>query len=474
MIVAAADRVRVKITDTKPEPIQKMEAIEETMDTAIIKDIQKTIGADDILNDDVLLEVLKYLSVMDIISYKQVCTRFELNADNHLSRKLKQFHIDASLDQNSAEIIRTLGQHLKSLHLVSVHSHKCVNKLRRQIQSINKHCKQLTSLKIERRNWYDAMPLSASVISNLHFQHLKHLELHNIRMEKDLKLAPAFENIEVLKLNSIANFSGRSLSQLHNLSVLHLNSCGQLKPNYLYDFFKTNGMAVKEILVHKCRDIDEIILNECVANLPNVELVSLMFSYSASFDPSTLHCLQNLKTLSLHNFQTYDVNRFIKSLATSNHLQRWEINGENFKLYQLDGNAIDQLERSNNLNELSFVKCNFITDDLLLRLGRNLNLTKFSIHDCWGFTIDGLRKFVQLSRQLTYLSIRNCTILRSATIDIANMVLEDEERPAIHIDYDIDCGYRPFSCDFDDDEYEDDTYYPYDKYCDSDSSDAEF
>lgn len=426
------------------------------------------VAADEILNDDVLLEILKYLNVMDIISYRQVCSRFELNADDHLSRKLKKFRIDKMLDHKSEEIITNLGQHLKSLHLVSVHSYKRIDKLRRQIQLINKHCNQLTSLKIETRNWYGAMPLSASMINKLYFECLKYLELQNIKLEKDLELIPAFENVQVLKLNSIGNFTGQSLIGMNHLTALHLNSCGQLKPNYLYDFFKMKGKTLKEISIHKCRDIDEIILNEIVANLPNIELVSLTFSYKASFDPSTLHSLQNLKSLSLHNFQMYDVNRFIKLLATGNNMERWEINGENFKIYQLDSSAVDKLERSNNLNELSFVKCNFITDELLLRLGRNLNLKKFSLHDCWGFTVNSLIKFVQFSRQLTYLSIRNCTILKSATIDIANMVLEDEERSAIHIDYDIDCGYRPFTCDYYDDAY-DEEYSPYDDYCDSDS-----
>lgn len=430
------------------------------------------IGADEILNDDVLLEILKNLNVTDIISWRNVCQRFEMNADNYLSRKVKEFRIDASLDQKSKEIIRNLGQHLRSLHLISVHSHKRADKLRRQIQLINKHCTKLTSLTIETRNWYGAMSLGSSVFSKLHLEQLTCLELHNIRMEKDLDLVPAFEKVQVLKLNSITNFSGQSLIGMTDLSVLHLNSCGQLKPNYLYDFFKAKGMSLREILVHKCRDIDEIILNEIVANLPNIELVSLIFSFTASFDPSTLHSLQSLKSLSLHNFQAYDVNRFIKELATNNNLERWEINGENLKIYQLDGNATDRLEKNTNLSELSLVKCNFVTDELLLRLGRNLNLKKFAVQDCWGFTVDGLMKFVQFSRQLTYLSIRNCTVLRSATIDIANMVLEDEERPAIHIDYDIDCGYRPFTCDFYEDDYDD--YSPYDRFCDSDSSDAEF
>lgn len=437
-------------------------------------DIATKIGADDILNDDVLLEILKYLNVLDIISYKQVCSRFESNADDHLSRKVKQFRIDAALDHKSKEIIKNLGSHLKSLHLVSVHSHKRVDKLHRQIQSINKHCKQLAALTIETRNWYGAMPLNATIINKLRFEQLKYLELHNIKMEKELDLVPAFEHVEVLKLDSITNFSGQTLCGLNHLQALHLNSCGQLKPNHLYDFFKAKGKALREIVVHKCRDIDEIILNEIVANLPNIELVSLMFSYTASFDPCKLHCLQNLKSLSLHNFQTYDVNRFIKLLATGDRLEKWEINGENFKIYQLDSSATDKLERSTNLSELSFVKCNFITDDMLYRLGRNLNLKKFSIQDCWGFTVNGLMKFVQFSRQLTYLSIRNCTILRTATIDIANMVLEDEERPAIHIDYDIDCGYRPFTGDFYDEDYFEEEYSPYDGYCDSDASDIEF
>lgn len=447
--------------------------METIMDTTI--DIPKppTDAADEILNDDVLLEILKYLNVMDIISFHQVCQRFESNADNHLSRKVKKFHIDATLDHKSKEIIKHLGQHLKALHLVSVYSYKRCDKLRRQIQSINKYCTQLASLTIETRNWYGAMPLNASILNKLHFPHLRYLELHNIKMDKDFDLVPVFENIEVLKLNSIGNFTGQTLIGLNRLSVLHLNSCGQLRPNHLYDFFHAKGKSLKELIVHKCRDIDEIILNEIVANLSNIELVSLMFSFTASFEPSTLHCLQHLKSLSLHNFQTYDVNRYIMLLAADNRLERWEINGENFKLYQLDGSATDKLEKSTNLNELSFVKCNFVTDDLLLRLGRNLNLKKFSLQDCWGFTPNGLMQFVQLSRQLSYLSIRNCTILRSATIDIANMVLEDEERPAIHIDYDIDCGYRPFTCDFYDDDYFCDDYSPYDGYWDSDSSDGE-
>lgn len=70
------------------------------------------IGADEVLNDDVLLEILKYLNVMDIISYRQVCSRFESNADNHLARKCKQFHIDPSLDHKAKEIIKNLGPHL--------------------------------------------------------------------------------------------------------------------------------------------------------------------------------------------------------------------------------------------------------------------------------------------------------------------------------------------------------------------------
>lgn len=448
-----------------------MEAIIKPMD--MTSGISTVVSADEILNDDVLLEILKYLHVIDIISYRQVCQRFESNADSHLSRKMKRFHIDATLDHKSKEIIKHLGQHLNVLHLVSVHSYRRADKLRRQIQSINKYCTQLQSLTIETRNWYGAMALSATVVNKLHFEHLRYLELHNIKMDKDFDLVPAFENIEMLKLNSIGNFTGRTLIGLNRLAVLHLNACNQLRPNHLYDFFKAKGKTLKEIIIHKCRDIDEIVLNEIVTNVPNIELVSLMFSFTASFDPSTLHCLHNLKSLSLHNFQTYDVNRFIKLLALNNNLERWEINGEDFKLYQLDGSATDELEKSTNLNELSFVKCNFVTDDLLLRLGRNLNLKKFSLQDCWGFTVNGLMKFVQLTRQLTYLSIRNCTILRSATIDIANMVLEDEERPAIHIDYDIDCGYRPFTCDFYEDDYHCDYYSPYDLYCDSDSSDAE-
>lgn len=424
------------------------------------------------LNDDVLLETMKYLSLFDMIALRQTCQRFEWLADNHFLRKVKRFHIDPTHDGKSKEIIRHLGQHLETLHLISVCSPHRVEKLRKQIQLINKHCIKLKSLIIETRNWYVAKALNATVISKMQLDHLKHLELHNIRMDKDFDLT--FPNLESLKLESITNFSGQSLIDLRKLNILHLTGCAQLKPNHLYDFFKARGNTIRQILIHKCRDIDEIILNEIISYLPNIEVISLAFSYAASFDPSTLHCLQHLKSLCLHNFKTYNVNRFINLLASKNTLQRWEINGENLKIYQLDGAALDKLEKSQHLDELSFVKCNFVTDDLLLRLARNLCLKKFSVRDCWGFTVNGLMRFVQLSKKLTYLSIRNCTILRSATIDIANMVLEDEERSAIHIDYDIDCGYRPYEDDFYDDAYDSYNYScNYGGYCDSDSSDIE-
>lgn len=425
------------------------------------------------LNDDVLLETMKYLTVFDVIAVRQTSRRLEWLVDDYLCRKVKSFCINPTHDSKSKEIIQNLGQHLESLHLISVCNSHRAYRLRQQIQLINKHCTKLVSLVIETRNWYVAIELNASIIEKLNFEYLKYLELHNIRFDKDFDSLP-FKNLELLKLESITNFSGQSLVDLRKLNTLHLIGCAQLKPNHLYDYFKVHGESLRDVLIHKCHDIDEIILNEINAHLPNIQLLSLAFSYAASFDPSTLHCLQNIKSLCLHNFKTYSVNRFINLLANNNTLERWEINGENMKLYQLDGNAIEKLEKCTQLYELSFVKCNFVTDDLLLRIGRNLNLKKFSVCDCWGFTVGGLTKFVQLSRKLTHLSIRNCTILRSATIDIANLVLEDDERPAIHIDYDIYCGYRPFTNDLPDDDYDSSNYsFNCGGYCDSDASDAE-
>lgn len=425
------------------------------------------------LNDDVLLETLKHLQLFDVIAFRQVCQRFETLADDYLSRKVKHFHIDSTLDRKSKEIIKNLGQHLQTLHLVSVHSPLKVNKLHQQILLINKHCTQLKALKIETKNWYNAISISASAMTKLHFEYLKHLELSNIRMEKDLELVPAFENLEVLKLNSIGNFSGQSLVHMRQLKTLHLTSCTQLKPNYLYDLFKNSDGGLQELLVHKCRDIDEIILDMVCSHLPNIQRLSVIFSYIASYDPSILSCLQQLKSLSLHNFQSYNINRFIERVAINNNLEYWEVNGENMKIYRLDESTLEQLEKNKNLSELSFVKCNFVTDEFLMRVGRNMQLKKFSIRDCWGFSTNGLMRFVELAKKLTHLSIKNCTILRSATIDIANKVLEDDERPSIQIDYDIDCGYRPYVDDFYDDD--DDCQYinSFDAHCDSDSSDAE-
>lgn len=419
------------------------------------------------LNDDVLLETMKHLHTFDVIALRQVCQRLQWLADDYLARKVKMFCIDAMLEHRFAEIIRNVGPHLETLHITSTGTPNRPHKLRQQLLGMNKYCKKLKQLTVEARRAHHTLPLSLTSLSKLYVEQLCYMDLRNIKIEKDFELATAFPNLEVLKLEAISNFSGQSLIGLHHLHTLHVSLCAQLKPNYLYDFFKAKGDALKELLVHKCVEIDEIILNQINLYLPNIELISLIFSCPASFDPGALHALQALRELSLHNFRVYDVNRFVERIAVNNRLERWEINSENAKIYQLDRAAISQLERCNRLQNLAFVKCNFVTDDLLLRLAKTLQLKQFHLNDCWGFSAAGLRKFVQISKHLIYLSIHNCVILKSATVDIANAVLEDEERLPIQIDYDIDCGYQ-YSSDYDD---SDGNYY--DGYCDSDESDIE-
>lgn len=422
------------------------------------------------LNNDVLFQIMTYLDVFDKMAMRQVCQRFQFLIDDYSARKMKSFKIDHSLDKHYKEIIKHFGKNLDILHLVSVNNLNRIDKLKNQFQAINKYCTKLSVLKVETRKSYGIMPLSSSVMSKLSFNNLKYLELHNIKLQRDLEFSSAFENIEVIKFENVANFSGHILGEMRKLTVLQLTACAQLKPNDLYDFFKINHL-LKEIEINRCREIDEILINEIINNLLNIEKISVHFSFPASIDPSCLSTLTALRSLKLHNFCTYDVNRFIQRMSAIDSLEQWEINGENIKLFRLDGNAIEQLEKCTKLTDLSFVKCNFVNDELLLRLATKLDIKKFHLRDCWGFTTNGLMKLVQLSPHLTFLAIKNCTIPRIATIDIANSVLEPK---LLTIDYDIDCGFRPYEAMDWGNNYDDDgDQYEYDWCCDSNSSDGE-
>lgn len=423
------------------------------------------------LNNDVLFKILDYLDLFDKIAMRKVCCRLQFVVDDYSSRKIKSLCIDQALEKKFKDIVKNFGHNLDALHLISINNLNRVDKLKTQFQLINKHCTKLSMLQIETKKYYAAMPLSISVLQKSHFQHLKYLEMRNIKFERDLNVscADAFQNVEVLKLEAVANFSGRLLNRLKRLKVLQLSACAQLKPNHLYDFFKTKP-ALCELEVIRCREIDEILIKEIINNLPAIEKLSVIFSFAASIDPSCLGTLSELRSLRLHNFRTYDVNKFLKHVSMgATGLEHWEINGENFKLFSLDEGTVEHLEKCKHLVSLSFIKCNFVNDELLSRLAKGLDIRRFELHDCWGFGTGGLTKLVQFSPNLSFLAIKNCTIPRSATIDIANVVAREK---MLKIDYDIDCGFRPYE-DVDWPHDDDDDMYEHDWYCDSSSSDGE-
>lgn len=421
------------------------------------------------LNGDVLFKILDNLDVIDWVAMSQVSHYMHDVVDEHAARKIKNFFIDHTHDKRFKEIIRNIGRHFSALHFISVNNLNRVGKLKHQLQLINKHCTKLTMLKVETRKSYASMPLSTSFLAKANFRALRYLELCNVKFDKDLDstCAASFENIEMMRFDGVANFSGRCLMQLKQLTSLKLISCGQLLPHHLYDFFKTRPQ-LREIEVIRCRHIDEILINKIINNLSRIERISVLFSFTASINPACLSALGELRALSLHNFRPYNVNRYMKLLAENRMLEQWEINGEDVKVFRLDEETIERVEKCSRLVDLSFVKCNFITDDLLARISKALNLQKFQLRDCWGFSKAGLMNLVQSSPNLTFLAIKNCTIPRTATVDIANAVAQKD---SLKIDYDIDCGFRPLEDE--DWNIDDDDTYEYDWYCDSNSSDGE-
>lgn len=421
------------------------------------------------LNDDVLYEIIGYLDVFDKIAVRQVCERFQCLIDEYPAKKMKNFTIDHTLDKRFKEIIRNVGKNFEALHLVSVSNTNRRDKLKNQLLSINKHCTKLSVLKVETRKFYASLPLNTSALPRMNFRNLSYLELKGVKFSADLdeQCAAAIENVEVLRFENVSKFSGQCLVQLKKLRSVQLVSCSDLLSCHLYDFFKTKP-NLEDIEIVRCQHIDEILLNQIIKHLPAVQKVSIAFSFTASTNPSCLSALSGLRSLSLHNFRSYDLNRFIRSMAQCKELERWEIDGEDMKLYRLEEDVIEQLEKCSKLVDLSFVKCNFIRDDLLARLARALDINRFQLRDSWGFTPNGLMSFVQLSANLTFLAIKNCVIPRTATTEFAN--IRGKAEKSLLIDHDISCGFRAYE-DADYDVYDDDN--AYDCCCDSNSSDGE-
>lgn len=393
------------------------------------------------LNNDVLYNVIDFLSVFDKINLRKVCRRLRSIVDIHSARKLKTFYINAPLDKHFDDIIQNFGMHLNDLRLVLINNR--LNKLNEQMQWINEYCEKLSSLKLEARAFRGSMCLDRTLVALQFFSHLTHLKLTNIQI-KDESEFQHFSNFEVLKLENVANFTGCSLLHMKRLRVLDLRLCNDLNLDNLVKLFQ-NDRSLKELSLIKCHEVDGLSFEEIVKEIPQIERLSIHFFWPSAHNPNILKRLENLVSLKIHNLKvSCDMNSYIEDIAANKQLESWEINGENMIFTNLNPTALELLGNCTSLNYLSFVNGHFITDSLLIALGKNLRLKKFSLDNCSGFSANGLLAFSTYSKDLVYLGITNCLVPQSITQDIEHAVAALLPPQKITIFYDINCGFRPY------------------------------
>lgn len=192
----------------------------------------------EVLNDDCLFTIFKYLTVVDVIKVEQASPAF-IEAAYIYYRNIQHFEfLLRNLDPDTVEpVLQRLGPTLKSFRFSGgfIMNADLKSKI---INAIATNCSSLRSLTIN----YITMNYSCHVIPLLGvMQNLKELNLGNCPLT-DEDLVPVLRsivNLQKLTLNGNSSLKGNCLLVTPHLLKLDISFCFEVVTEHICDFIKS-------------------------------------------------------------------------------------------------------------------------------------------------------------------------------------------------------------------------------------------
>lgn len=328
-----------------------------------------------ILNDDCLLHIFRFVSLVDLGSIKDTCTRLRPLADKSFKiRKEKSLSINFGSIFADIWNLKHFGKFVQSLYLNNVY---------RQYASYEQIFETIANVSTEELKW---ISLSLNDDESLTDESFK-------RLEKIVK------NVETIQL---ADFHDQShyellLSYCENLKEVDIDGDEMV----LNGLWCSRNVNITSLTLTGLQNDD--ILREVSKNLIHLESLVYECAQHTSNNIGYLSQMNNLRRLKIrpnNNNIGYVLQNFINKNAL-----------EYLYLSSLDMNETlaDSLVNFPNLNELVFESCNSFDAKKLNILSKKLvNIKKLAFVDCEEITFEDITKIIENLFDLRCLSIYGC------------------------------------------------------------------
>lgn len=398
------------------------------------------------LNDDCLLHVLKFLDVLDVLSLKKVCTKFSELAGVHL-KSVKTLTFDKIKHKKKLtlhEVRMVLAATVPNVNEASINSEKFHNQ--RILNLIPKYLTnlrhlRLTGFKLQPKGFWDQ-------IGTLLLQ-LEVLDLSD-NSEVDENFLRAFKQSgSKLKSLDVSNctVNGKFLTVLPNIESLNISGCRFITGKQLMAFVERNT-NLTSLNISKCANIFGKDVNDLLQKALQIEVLSLNNYYideeTSRFVIPSINPLVNLKQLTIQNLNYPPCDQLLRTINLENRIEVLEICYGymtltsvyaistmkslkklvmNFKSSVPD-DFVDYLMELERLEELHVSGCTHISPFNALRLFRLPRFRFLDISRCYGYTNEFILEVVD---ELTENRGSNSVVIHVGLTEIDQQILKDEK-----------------------------------------------
>ncbi|CRK89054.1 CLUMA_CG002793, isoform A [Clunio marinus] len=362
----------------------------------------------EILNDDCLLHVMKFLDILEVLSLKRVCEKFAELCEIHL-KSIKQLnftniHGRKKLTLHEGKLVlESVGKNISSLSISSdkFYNQRILNFIPKYLKSL-KHL-HLTGFKLDCPSFWDQISVLLPSLETLDLSDNSEIDENFLKSFKNSKPSLKFLNV------TNCNVNGSFLPLVTFVESINVSGCRHINGKQLLIFVEENK-SLKSLIISKCPNIFGRDVNEVLQNVPHLEFLSLNNYYideeTSRLVIPNINTIRNLKHILIQNInfppcdqllRTINLDNCIESLnisygnltlttiyaiSTMKHLKKLVMNFKN----SVPEDLVDYLMKLDKLEEIHMSCCSYISPANVLRLLLLPNLKFLDISRCYGFS----------------------------------------------------------------------------------------
>lgn len=395
------------------------------------------------LVDDVLVIILKHLSIFDRMRLERVCRRWQrISLNSWQNVRSLRFSDLYEMDEEFIDVrdcnkvlislLKRAGTHLQSLDISdSFMTGSVMDFSERSYRALGKYCPNVIDL-----------DLSYVALNNVHLQILAEYSSQITRLrlvrcfedepQPDVGLACIFQcmkSLEYIDLSMNETINGECFCALRNsLHSLVLNSC------------LTIGSRSLELMSQRCVDLRHLELYGCVhslsivlENLPNLETLNLNSCQGNDQLFQVMRArLGRVRNLDLGHSSSLVTDQVMAALSDGcPELERLNLSG---KFGRVTSAGLLQLARCKRLKELDISWLESANDELLLAIARNGALESLHAHLCENITDIGVVGAVSCCSTLEFIDVTGCpSIDVECLCELSSVCAEKRHRLRVHV-----------------------------------------